>query len=102
MLLRKGKITMHSPSWPTNARARGTRLAVLSALLACGVLLAMIQPAAAQPDPGRGDRSAPAPHHIGREGIQEGESMAALVCPRIRGPPPTVPPVRSHSAWRQL
>jgi hypothetical protein len=42
MLLRKGKITMHSPSWPTNARARGTRLAVLSALLACGVLLAMI------------------------------------------------------------
>ena len=42
MLLRKGKITMHSPRWPTNARARGTRLAVLSALLACGVLLAML------------------------------------------------------------
>jgi hypothetical protein len=40
---------MRSPSWPSIARARGARLGTLSALLACGMLLAMVQPAAAQP-----------------------------------------------------
>jgi hypothetical protein len=40
---------MRSPSWPFIARGRGARLGTLSALLACGLLLAMVQPAAAQP-----------------------------------------------------
>jgi hypothetical protein len=40
---------MRSPSWPSIARAQGTRLGTLSVLLAGGLLLAMIQPAAAQP-----------------------------------------------------
>jgi hypothetical protein len=40
---------MRSPSWPSTARARSARLGTLSVLLACGLLLAMIQPAAAQP-----------------------------------------------------
>ena len=40
---------MRSPRWPSIARARGTRLGTLSVLLACGLLLAMVQPAAAQP-----------------------------------------------------
>ena len=40
---------MRSPRWPSTAHARSTRLGSLSVLLACGLLLAMIQPAAAQP-----------------------------------------------------
>jgi hypothetical protein len=40
---------MRSPRWPSIARARGARLGTLSAVLACGMLLAMVQPAAAQP-----------------------------------------------------
>jgi hypothetical protein len=40
---------MRSPRWPSTARARSARLGTLSVLLACGLLLAMIQPAAAQP-----------------------------------------------------
>jgi hypothetical protein len=39
---------MHSPIWPSIARTRGARLGRLSVLLACGLLLAMAQPAAAQ------------------------------------------------------
>ncbi len=39
---------MPSPRWPSNARAGGVRLGRLSALLACGMLLAMVQPATAQ------------------------------------------------------
>jgi hypothetical protein len=39
---------MRSPSWPSIARARGARLGALSVVLACGLLLAMVQPAAAQ------------------------------------------------------
>jgi hypothetical protein len=42
-------IAMGSPGWPSIARARGARLGTLSVLLACGLLLAMVQPAAAQP-----------------------------------------------------
>jgi hypothetical protein len=38
---------LRSPRWPS-ARARGARLGTLSALLACGLLLAMVQPATAQ------------------------------------------------------
>jgi hypothetical protein len=40
---------MHSPRWPSIAGGRGARLGTLSVLLACGLLLAMVQPAAAQP-----------------------------------------------------
>lgn len=40
---------MHSPRRSSIVRGRGARLGRLSALLACGLLLAMIQPAAAQP-----------------------------------------------------
>jgi hypothetical protein len=40
---------MHSPGWPSITRSRGARLGTLSMLLACGLLLAMVQPAAAQP-----------------------------------------------------
>jgi hypothetical protein len=40
---------MRSPKWPSNIRARGARLGTLSVLLACGLLLAMVQPAAAKP-----------------------------------------------------
>jgi hypothetical protein len=40
---------MRSQSRPSIARGRGARLGTLSALLACGLLLAMVQPAAAQP-----------------------------------------------------
>jgi hypothetical protein len=40
---------MRSPGQPLIARARGVRLGTLSAVLACGLLLAMVQPAAAQP-----------------------------------------------------
>jgi hypothetical protein len=40
---------MRSPRWVSIARARGARLGTLSVLLACGLLLAMVQPAAAQP-----------------------------------------------------
>jgi hypothetical protein len=39
---------MRSPRWPSIARAPGARLGTLSALLACGMLLAMTQPAAAK------------------------------------------------------
>jgi hypothetical protein len=39
---------MRSPRWPSIARGRGARLGTLSVLLACGLLLAMVQPAAAQ------------------------------------------------------
>jgi hypothetical protein len=39
---------MHSPRWVSIARARGARLGTLSVLLACGLLLAIVQPAAAQ------------------------------------------------------
>jgi hypothetical protein len=39
---------MHSPRWRSIARARSTRLGTLSVLLACGLLLAMVQPAAAK------------------------------------------------------
>jgi hypothetical protein len=39
---------MRSPGWRSIARARGARLGVLSALLAGGLLLAMVQPAAAK------------------------------------------------------
>src|SRR5512132_392480 len=39
---------MRSPSWPSVAHTRGARLGVLSVLLAGGLLLAMVQPAAAQ------------------------------------------------------
>jgi hypothetical protein len=38
---------MRSPGRPSVARARGARLGTLSAVLACGLLLAMVQPAAA-------------------------------------------------------
>ena len=38
---------MRSPRWPSITRSRGARLGTLSALLACGLLLAMVQPAAA-------------------------------------------------------
>jgi hypothetical protein len=40
---------MRSPGRPSIARARGARLGTLSVVLACGLLLAMVQPAAAQP-----------------------------------------------------
>jgi hypothetical protein len=40
---------MRSLGRPSIARARGARLGTLSAVLACGLLLAMVQPAAAQP-----------------------------------------------------
>ena len=46
--VRKGGIAMRSPSRPSIARARGARLGTLSVLLACGLLLAMTQPAAAK------------------------------------------------------
>jgi len=39
---------MRSPRWPSIARARGARLGVLSVVLAGGLLLAMVQPAAAK------------------------------------------------------
>ena len=39
---------MRFPGWPSVARARGARLGTLSVLLACGLLLAMVQPAAAK------------------------------------------------------
>jgi hypothetical protein len=39
---------MRSPKWPSIARGRGARLGTLSVLLACGLLLAMAGPAAAQ------------------------------------------------------
>jgi hypothetical protein len=39
---------MRSPTSPSIARARGARLGALSALVACGLLLAMVQPAAAK------------------------------------------------------
>ncbi|HWD45792.1 MAG TPA: hypothetical protein VHM23_19135 [Actinomycetota bacterium] len=39
---------MRSPGWPSIARTRGARLGTLSVLLACGLLLAMVQPAAAK------------------------------------------------------
>jgi hypothetical protein len=39
---------VHSPRWPSITLARGARLGRLSALLACGLLLAMVQPAAAK------------------------------------------------------
>ena len=39
---------MRSPGRPSIARARSTRLGTLSVLLACGLLLAMVQPAAAK------------------------------------------------------
>jgi hypothetical protein len=39
---------MRSPRWPSIARARGARLGALSAVLAGGLLLAMVQPAAAK------------------------------------------------------
>jgi hypothetical protein len=45
----KGGIAMRSPGRSSNARSRGARLGTLSAVLACGLLLAMVQPAAAQP-----------------------------------------------------
>jgi hypothetical protein len=38
---------MHSPTRPLRTRARGTRLGTLSVVLACGLLLAMVHPAAA-------------------------------------------------------
>ncbi len=37
------------PSWPSITRTRGARLGTLSVLLACGLLLAIVRPAAAQP-----------------------------------------------------
>jgi hypothetical protein len=40
---------MRSPGWPSIAHVRSVRLGTLSVLLACGLLLAMVQPAAAQP-----------------------------------------------------
>jgi hypothetical protein len=39
---------MRSPWWPWMTSARGARLATLSVLLAGGLLLAMVQPAAAK------------------------------------------------------
>jgi hypothetical protein len=39
---------MRSPDWPSIARGRGVRLGTLSVVLACGLLLAVVQPAAAQ------------------------------------------------------
>jgi hypothetical protein len=39
---------MRSPRWPSITRARGARLGVLSVVLAGGLLLAMVQPAAAK------------------------------------------------------
>jgi hypothetical protein len=42
----KGGDAMHSPNWPSIARTRSARLGTLSVLLACGLLLAMVQPAA--------------------------------------------------------
>jgi hypothetical protein len=38
---------MRSPTWPLRTRARSTRLGTLSVLLACGLLLAIVHPAAA-------------------------------------------------------
>ena len=38
---------MRSRNWPLTTRARSTRLGTLSVLLACGLLLAMVHPAAA-------------------------------------------------------
>jgi hypothetical protein len=43
----KGGIAMRSPKRPLTTRARTTRLGTLSVLLACGLLLAMVHPAAA-------------------------------------------------------
>jgi hypothetical protein len=45
---RKGGIAMRSPVRRSIIRSRGSRLGTLSVLLACGLLLAMVQPAAAQ------------------------------------------------------
>src|SRR5512132_388072 len=45
---RKGGIAMRSPGRRSITRSRGSRLGTLSVLLACGLLLAMVQPAAAQ------------------------------------------------------
>jgi hypothetical protein len=39
---------MRSPRWTSIVRARGARLGTLSVLLACGLLFAMVQPAAAK------------------------------------------------------
>jgi hypothetical protein len=44
----KGGIAMRSPRWPSTTRARNARLGVLSALLACGLLLTMAGSAAAK------------------------------------------------------
>src|SRR5918994_1073439 len=46
---RKRGGAMRSQRWPSIAGARSGRLGTLSVLLACGLLLAMVQPAAAQP-----------------------------------------------------
>src|SRR6516165_11690490 len=43
-----GAIAMHSLNRSSTRLSRNARLAVLSALVACGTLLAMVQPAAAQ------------------------------------------------------
>jgi hypothetical protein len=40
---------MHSLNWSSTRLSRSARLAVLSALVACGLLLVMVRPAAAQP-----------------------------------------------------
>jgi hypothetical protein len=40
---------MHSPSWSLTRLSRSARLAGLSALVACGMLLVMVRPAAAHP-----------------------------------------------------
>jgi hypothetical protein len=45
---RKGGIAMRSPRWPSIAHLRGVRLGALSVVLAGGLLLAMVQPAAAK------------------------------------------------------
>ena len=47
-IVQKGAIAMHSLNWSPPRGSRSARLAVLSALAACGMLLAMVQPAAAQ------------------------------------------------------
>jgi hypothetical protein len=49
----KGGIAMRPARWPSFARARSTRLGALSVLLACGLLLAMVQPAASAGPPFR-------------------------------------------------
>jgi hypothetical protein len=45
---KKGAIAMHSLNWSFTRLSRSARLAGLSALVACGLLLVMVQPAAAQ------------------------------------------------------